>query len=148
MSEGLSTYGDNNRIVDIRLTTLYTARYDSTSQSAPYWEYTRLRTKSYRYVGLTDAACDACVSAMQSLYNRRMYNWKWDGSRWAQDKSTTGTYSTHVAQITPRREDGGTWTVQVDVDEMVYLYLNYAASETQLPLLFANAGLDFGYDGD
>ena len=123
------------RKVDTALTVTYSRRTISGSWS---WtnslngggtfermtEYHRYASKRYRYVGMTEAAKNACVSAMNALYTR---------TAWTNFWQSNGTWSTAtecgripMANVTPVSNDDGSWDVEIDVieDDVRYSHVN------------------------
>ena len=79
-------------------------------------EYHRYARKRYRYVGMTDAAKNACVKAMTSLYTRQTWTneWQESGGSWS---GAIRQGDMPLATITPISNDDGSWDVQIDVNE-------------------------------
>lgn len=68
-----TTWGAHNRIVDEEISTTYDReRFVKTvaGVTCVFFKYTRVRTKRYRYLGMTEEAAISCANAMNKLYNR------------------------------------------------------------------------------
>jgi len=129
-----TTYGAANRVIDTALAVVYsrvlisgnwvgTTSVASSASETYYWmwEYHRRATKSYRYVGMTDAAKDACVAAMITLYTRDLKASFWNPT--TSDNHGLGSWSDDAAgqnvtaSISPVKNDDGSWDVVVNVCE-------------------------------
>lgn len=78
-------------------------------------EYHRYARKRYRYVGMTDAAKDACIQAMNALYTRKTWTNYWQSNgTWSYDQECGDV---PLASVTPVANDDGSWDVEIDVNE-------------------------------
>lgn len=110
-------------------------------------EYHRYARKRYRYVGMTDAAKNQCVKAMNGLYNRTIYTsvWQESGGGWLRDQQS-GQMS--LANVTPVANDDGSWDVQIDVNEDDVCYSMAAELLTPKNLFHPNFVRGRDYDGE
>lgn len=82
------------------------------------YEYHRICTKQYRYVGMDRATAGACAAAMISKYTRSTKESQWNGSGVA-----AGTFTDESAGVIPMadvaiiHEEGCMYSVQVSVNE-------------------------------
>jgi len=130
-----TTWTSANRIVSKPLETRFTREAfiinggpQIVNYAKSYWLYKRIRTKTYRYVGLADkATADACVAAMNLLYNRKIPN----GWLYSAESSVTEKWKPYYlhanapirwafkqcGNAVAKLELGGRYTVDVEVDE-------------------------------
>lgn len=122
----ITHYGPANRVIDTALTVTYTRNRITGSWGwsnglngggtfTAMQEYHRRASKSYRYVGMTDAAKDECVAAMIALFTVDIYSTFWQSN---------GTWSPEynfgkdlIADISPQHNEDGSWDVVVNVSE-------------------------------
>lgn len=121
----ITHYGPANRVIDTALTVTYSRNRITGSWGwsnglngggtiTAMQEYHRRASKSYRYVGMTDAAKDECVAAMIALYTVDAYTSYWESS---------GVWKVYncgkdlIADISPQHNDDGSWDVVVNVSE-------------------------------
>lgn len=124
----LTTYGAANRVIDTDLTITYEKRktygdwvHTVLAGEDHYYEayeITRYAKKSYRYVGMDHATALACAAAMVTKYTRDQKDSVWglggDGDEF--DEPTTKSQIV-MAEVTPTHNDGGMWSVVVNVNE-------------------------------
>jgi len=137
----LSTYTSANRVVSVGLLTQYQRVYDADSRERPFWEYTRIRTKAYSYVGLSESAAKTCAEAMLSYYTRTFPMYEWKFGKWQKDGTT---YQECVAEVSYQHEEGHLWRVDVQVNESAVIYSPDVIAD--LPAAFAAAGFNWSYD--
>ena len=127
MSAGLTYYDNRNKVESTLLNTIYTAevvdRLGGSTYGTPILKYTRTRTKSYSYVGLSKATAKSCVAAKQAQCTRTFYNWYSRNGSWYQDRTAKGMYKELVAGIQASKRDGELWEVQIQVNEVAIVYL-------------------------
>ena len=130
----ITSYSEDNRVIDSGLTVTYSRELVSgtwvgeslvaSAASNTYyfmWEYHRRATKSYRYVGMTDAAKDECLADMIELYTRNVRASFWNST--TSDGHGLGSWSEDsagqivVADISPVHNEDGSWDVVVNVRE-------------------------------
>lgn len=126
----LTTYTDANKVEDTTLQIVYTRRkiYGSWSSSSlsvttthtQAWEYTRRASQSYRYVGMTKSAAEACAAALVALYTRATKVSEWDTTEgsltYGQFKHVAGG-DVPMADVTPQHDGGEMWSVVVNLHE-------------------------------
>ncbi len=140
----LTTLDSTNKVESTGLVTTWSERYDDTTQSAPFWEYNRIREKSYSYIGLTKAAAASGTASKTTQYTRTFKRWTWNGSRYV--AQTANTYSAVCAKIKPRHTGGRLWSVEIDVDEEIILYSPTRLSASARDSLAASVYGNWEYD--
>lgn len=126
MSALIDAYSSANRVVDTDLAVTYTKTkvygqwtysISPTATETRYeaWSYIRAANKSYRYVGMTKAAADACANAMRSKYQRTAYSSVLSDSLREFVDEVSG--SVPMADVAVQRVAGGMWEVVVNVHE-------------------------------
>lgn len=123
----LSNWGKHNRVVTEELTTQF--RRENKRDSGfgwQYFEYTRIRTKKYKYIALTREAAIACANALNRFYNRATTKWQVHQSSgespyWAmhQPDSPKDYIYVQCGRATPSLVKGDAWEVIVDVNEEI-----------------------------
>lgn len=121
----LTTATADNRAIDTALSKTYARRVvygtwtkvelNVTTTYTKAWEYSRVATKSYRYVGLTEAAAKQIAADYADYYTRATKVSEWD-SEDGEFKHVDGG-SVPMATVVPQHEDGGMWSVVIFVDE-------------------------------
>lgn len=119
----LNYFDGRNRVTSAGLVTKYQTVYDAASQSAPFYQYTRVRTKNYSYVGMDRATADRCVKAMVDKYTRRYRMWRYYNGAWRRILTQDGLYTDLVAAVELQKAEGSMWAVQVQVDETAVIYM-------------------------
>lgn len=147
----LTTATATNRIVDVALHVTYTRRrvYGSwtyvglnmTQTHAHAWEYVRTAQKTYRYVGLTEAAAKTIAATLNTYYTRATKVSEWDAEH--DEFVHVNAGDVPMADIVPQLEEGNMWTVSVSVNE-TDTRTSLSASES-FAVLFASEALR-GYD--
>lgn len=64
------SWSDANKITSRELQIQYTSSYSGMYYGSPCYEFHRIATKEYRYVGMTEAAAKACQDAKLAQYTR------------------------------------------------------------------------------
>lgn len=129
MSEpGLTYYDNRNKVENQLLNTQYQYEflepYDSGSAYVPYTKITRIRTKSYSYVGLSKSTARQCVKDKLQKYTRRYYYWTQSaGGVYDMNKVTSNSYLQLVANVNATRQDGELYTVEIQVNETCIAYV-------------------------
>ena len=126
----LTTANSTNRVVDTALRVVYARRriygawtYVTGNQTVTYtsaWEYTRVATKTYKYVGMTAATANSVVSALTSLYTRTTKVSEWDtteGSATFGQFKVVNAGNVPMADIVAQHEDGEMWSAVCSVNE-------------------------------
>ena len=110
-----------------------TDKYGATI-SDKWYKYERRARKTFSYKGMTEAACKACVDAMNARYTRKLMGWTQSGFGFYTSKEmaernaasrATPDYFQSVAEIGVTRRTV-VFDVQVTVDETVVIYLTSA----------------------
>lgn len=114
-----------NRVVDTNLTKTYARRpiygtwthvtLNITTTYTKAWEYSRVATKSYRYVGLTKEAAESIAADYVDYYTRATKVSEWDGEDGVFEYVSGGAVP--MATVVPQHEDGGMWSVAISVNE-------------------------------
>ena len=142
----LNYFDSRNRVTSQGLVTVYQTLRDTTSQSAPYYQYTRIRTKNYSYVGMDKATAARCVKAMLEKYTRRYRMWRFVNGYWRQILTQDGLYTDLVASVVPTKGVGSMWDVQVQVNETAIIYM--AHPPESLDVAFDGYLGEWDYDED
>ena len=81
------------------------------------WEAHRYARQSFRYVGMTKDAADACVADMKDIYTRSIRSTRWNGAandgEWVREDGGTVL----MAEISPTPNPDGSYDVVVNVNE-------------------------------
>ena len=124
----LTSYGASNLVVDSGLVVTYSARrvngYWGQSSSmgfdaASYYhmfELARSARMSFRYIGMTPDAADACKAAMVAKYTRQQWASEWDSFNGMWVTVAAGTVP--MAEVAKARNDDGSYDVVVNVNEL------------------------------
>lgn len=151
----ITHYGPANRVIDTALTVTYTRNRITGSWGwsnglngggtfAAMQEYHRRARKSYRYVGMTDAAKDECVAAMIELYTVDIYTSFWESSgAWRVYNAGKDL----IADISPQHNEDGSWDVIVNVDEDNVRY-SLPNQVHPVPKLYFYYETQHDYDGE
>ena len=113
IEQGLTVW-NSNRLIHGNWT------WESISMSGSFasmWEAHRYAKQSFRYVGMTKAAADACATAMKTAYTRAIRSTRWNGAvnegEWVRESGGTVV----MAEITPTQNPDGSYDVVVNVNE-------------------------------
>lgn len=123
----LTSHSAANRVVDSALVVTYSVSWQGGSWQqtssmgitvASYdhmFEFRRRARKSYRYVGMTEAAANACKGAMIEKYTRSFSVSVWDDFNgiWADQPGGT----VPMADVAMSHNDDGSYDVVVNVNE-------------------------------
>ena len=69
------SWSDANKITTKALQIQYTGVFHKMYLGQPVYEFHRLATKEYQYVGMTEAAAKACQEAKLAQYTRTFILW-------------------------------------------------------------------------
>lgn len=116
-------YDNSNKVTDVGLSVTYRQKFAQTIKTpaaggAPevvtnYWEVTRIAKKSYKFVGMTQAAAFECAAVKRSQYTRTFTQIH------ATPEEVTTNYSIECpSDIAPRHVGGDVWEVSIEVNEM------------------------------
>ena len=127
------TWSDANKQTDSALSSTYTCERDAYVPGrwggTYWWKITRRRTKSYRYVGMTEAAAKACVQAKLQQYCRSFVSWLWANGTWTVLNNIDDRYCDQVAEVSAEHTEGKMWSVKIDVDEICIAYYHYGSAD-------------------
>lgn len=125
----LCYWSDQNKITNKALQVQWTMTQIGYVGGSPYFEYHRIATKSYSYIGMSEAAALACRDAKQAQYTRTFTRWYTE--RGAAYKPTK-TFKC-VANVTMTPDEGGVWRVDIDVNEdQIQYYWNIGSQHVGL----------------
>ena len=120
----LTTATAANRAIDTALTKTYARRviYGTwtkvsltvTTTYTKAWEYSRVATKTYRYVGLTKEAAESIAADFLDYYTRATKVSEWDGEDGVFEYVSGGAVP--MATVVPQHEDGGMYSVAISVN--------------------------------
>lgn len=140
----LTTWGDSNRVVQTALAVRYTVTQDSVTVSEwvkanpddpestlqlfktydkPFYRCRRRATKRYSYVGMTEAAAEACAAAKVAQYTRDCSVVSIEESEEADQYGNfptvigTKTTKTCTSDVAAEHDGGCMWHVTVSVSE-------------------------------
>lgn len=170
----LTTWTSANRVISEALTSTFDRSLKTimggNGNWCDYFVYRRVRTMSYSYVGLTEAAAKACASALNTKFNRRYSPYVWDADNriW-----TTGSLDgrdqifRQCGTAKPMHGEGHVWSVAVQLNEDLsqpyrpspseyrdaQVYQAFEADPSIMTNLFkgyaeASGRIDFDYDLD
>lgn len=124
MSEpGLNYYDDRNKVENQLLNTQYQYEFLEPYGYTPMTKITRIRTKTYSYVGLSKTTAKECVKAKQQKYTRRYYYWQQRYGIWEMQKVTSNSYLQLVASVQATRQEGELYNVEIQVNEECVAYV-------------------------
>lgn len=114
-----------NRVVDAALHVTYARRvvygswvYVALNMTTTYyraWEYSRVATKTYRYVGLTETAAKSVAEELTELFTRSTKVSEWNGTSGEFDVVPAGVVP--MADVVCQHDEGDAWSVVVNVNE-------------------------------
>lgn len=121
----LNTASDVNRVIDADLHVTYARRViygtwtkvmlNVTTTYTKAWEYSRVAVKTYKYVGLTNAAARTKEQALNALYTRPTKVSEWDGED-GEFKHVDGG-DVPMADIALQHDEGEAYSLVVAVNE-------------------------------
>ena len=121
------TRNGSNLVVDSGLVVTYSKSlingnwsYTSANVSGYYdymMEYHRRARMSFRYVGMTKAAAEACKAAMIAAYTRTSKMSLWDGTTMGGAWSDSSAGEMPMAEIATTHNEDGSYDVVVNVNE-------------------------------
>lgn len=123
---GLTYYDSRNKVESNLLQTQYQdeiIQFYGTSQIHPIMKYTRTRTKTYSFVGLSKTAAKKCVNDKMKQYTRTFYTWtQQPGGTFIQNKNEKGSYTQQVATVQAQNAGGQLWNVSIQINEQAVIY--------------------------
>ena len=108
-------------------------------------EYHRYASKRYRYVGMTTAAKNACLLAMNTMYERTCWTNYWQSNGSWGPVEVCG--SVPLARVSPIENDDGSWDVEIDVNEDDVRY-SHVFNAADAKSKFSGYETGRGYDGE
>ena len=142
----LNYWDRRNRVESQPLLTEFATEYVTDELPVAFYRYTRTRTKSYSYIGLDRATAIACANAMNEKYTRLYRRWEWKSGDWRQVPGTDGVYREKVATAVPKHDEGGMYSVDVQVNEVCIA--NLRSTSMDLDQTFRFYFGDWDYDED
>lgn len=114
-----SYFDERNRVTIEPKKTIYTMDFLRTYAYADVYEYHKITTKVYQYVGMNEATAIACQNEMLAHY-RRLYTLFNSTTLAPVNKKSWKT----VADVTCKNDGGHMWsvTIQVNEDQLQYWY--------------------------
>lgn len=122
-----TSHGDDNLVIEQGLTIWNSNRlihgnwtWESISMSGSHanmWEAHRYAQQSFRYIGMTKAAADACVEDMKDMYTRSIRSTRWSGAANGGEWVREAGGSVLMASISPTPNPDGSYDVIVNVNE-------------------------------
>lgn len=113
IEQGLTVW-NSNRLIHGNWT------WESISLSGSFasmWEAHRYAQQSFRYIGMTKAAAEACVEAMKTQYTRAIRSTRWSGAANQGEWVREAGGSVLMASISPTPNPDGSYDVVVNVNE-------------------------------
>nr|DAI30931.1 MAG TPA: hypothetical protein [Caudoviricetes sp.] len=87
-------------------------------------KYTRTRTKTYSFIGLSKTTAKKCVDDKMKQYTRTFYTWTQQaGGTFVQNKNEKGAYTQLVASVQAQNAGGQLWDVNIQVNEQTVIYM-------------------------
>lgn len=143
---GLTYYDDRNKVESALLQTYYQIEHLDKVGTRQPTKYTRIRTKTYQYVGLSRSAAKACVAAKLAQYTRTYYYWTNSRGTWEMKRTSDNQYQALVANVQASRQAGDLYNVDIQVNEEAILYTNFPIQEGRIDDVFNNYFPDWSYD--
>ena len=134
------SWSNANKITTKSLQIQYTGSYTKTYAGNRVYEFHRIASKEYQYVGMTEAAAKACQDAKLAQYTRKFV-------QWFNQNGNYGKYREFkcVANVTMNNDEDGLWTVNISVNEDQMQY--YAAFDVDaIPYGLFDTGLNYDED--
>ena len=120
-------WSDENKVTHRGLQVQWTMAVIGYRYGRQLWEDHRIASKSYSYVGMNEAAAKACLEAKQAQYTRTFI-------RWYNERGVYKPVTIHnsVANVTMNHDEGGMWSVDIEVNEDQMQYYDYGVIPMQL----------------
>ena len=124
----LKTYwSDENKVTHRGLQVQWLSSVVGYRYALPIYQFQRIATKSYSYVGMNEATAKACQDAKLAQYTRNLRQWYTDrGVYKPMDKTVC------VASVTMSHDSGGMWSVDIEVNEDQTQYYDSAVAPSWL----------------
>ena len=143
---GLTYYDNRNKVESTLLQSQYLVEHLPRNGSNRPMKYTRIRTKTYSYVGLSKSTAKACVNAKLQQYTRTYYYWTEERGYWRYNKTYDNQYQALVASVSASKQEGELYNVEIQVNEECVLYSNNPIVDEWLEQTFVNYFGDWSYD--
>lgn len=112
----LHYWSDENKVttqaLQVRYTTKYTGKVNGVRLDSMAYEYHKIATKSYKYVGMDERTAIACAREKLNKYTKERFFWYYEGGQLKFYRKKE-----QVATVTPVYVDGCTWQVEIQVNE-------------------------------
>lgn len=139
-------WGTENKVTKQGLQVQYTSNYQTktitvggASVTVVVYEYHRLVSKQYSFVGMNEATARKCQEMKIAQYTRIFS----ERNEWGQMPTTPRRVEKCIATVTPTHDDAGLWSVNISVNEDQAQ--NYGSFTTMPQFLF---DLSIDYDED
>ena len=134
------SWSNANKITTKALQIQYTGQYSKTYRGNRIYEFHRLATKEYQYIGMTEAAAKACQDAKMAQYTRKFV-------QWYNQNGNYGKYRVFkcCANVEMDSDGDGLWKVNISVNEDQMQY--YAAWDVDY-IPYDLFDLSLNYDED
>ena len=106
------SWSNENKITTKSLQIQYTGSYTKTYAGNRIYEFHRLASKEYEYVGMTEAAAKACQDAKLNQYTRKFVEWYNQNGNMSRIREFKC-----VADVSMDSDGDGLWTVSISVNE-------------------------------
>lgn len=106
------SWSDANKITTKALQIQYVGTFHKRYWGEPVYEFHRIATKEYKYIGMTEAAAKKCQEDKLAQYTRTFIQWNNENGnvRWVRNFIC-------VANVTMDSDGDGLWTVSISVNE-------------------------------
>ena len=135
----LNYWAKKNKVTTKALQVQYVSSFSRRYHSVDVYESHRIVTKSYSYIGMTEAAAKACQAAKLAQYTRTFIQWYNANGVW---KGSSNQKIQCVANVSMNQDDGGLWSVSIDVNEDQQQY------STWIPIDYDLFDYSLDYDED
>ena len=143
---GLTYYDDRNKVESSLLQSQFlTERLDNVGSFSQF-KYTRIRTKTYSYVGLSRSTAKACVADKLRQYTRTYYYWVNERGYWRYNQVYENSYQACVADIQASKQEGELYNVEIQVNEECIIYSVGEIESTDLDRVFGTYFVGWDYD--
>ena len=150
-SPGLEYYDSRNKVETDLLTTFYRSElaYGQDANGRLWRKYTRIRTKTYSYVGLKKETCRQCALEKYTKYNKTIGVWDWNRASysWVYYTAPQDMRELQTANVQASNTGGELWSCTVQVNETVEVYASTLPTGG-IAALFQSTYGDWDYDED
>lgn len=131
------SWSNENKITTKSLQIQYTGSYTKTYAGNRIYEFHRLASKDYEYVGMTEAAAKACQDAKLNQYTRKFVEWYNQNGNMSRIREFKC-----VADVSMDSDGDGLWTVSISVNEDQRQYFP-AVDVNDIPYSLFDTTLDY-----